>query len=110
MDFEQIIYDKADHIATITLNRPERMNAFTPTMINEWYAALLDAHADPEVRVVIVTGAGRGFCAGADVSGRGPIGNLMNRDQTLVENRNFLRDGVQRIPRLRSWRSRTSPR
>ena len=100
MDFEQIIYEKADHIATITLNRPERMNAFTPTMINEWYSALLDAHTDPETRVVIVSGAGRGFCAGADVSGRGPIGNLMDRDRSLVENRNFLRDGVQRIPRL----------
>jgi 2-(1,2-epoxy-1,2-dihydrophenyl)acetyl-CoA isomerase len=100
VDFEQIIYEKADRIATIILNRPERMNAFTPTMINEWYAALLDAHTDPEVRVVILTGAGRGFCAGADVSGRGPIGNLMNRDRSLVENRNFLRDGVQRIPRL----------
>ena len=100
MDFEQIIYDKADHIATITLNRPERMNAFTPQMIDEWYQALLDAHTDPDVRVVILTGAGRGFCAGADVSGRGPIGNLMQRDRTLVENRNFLRDGVQRIPRL----------
>ncbi len=100
MDFDQIIYEKADYIATITLNRPERMNAFTPTMIDEWYAALLDANTDTEVRVVIVTGAGRGFCAGADVSGRGPVGNLMDRDRTLVENRNFLRDGVQRIPRL----------
>jgi len=100
MDFEQITYDKADGIATITLNRPERMNAFTPTMINEWYAALLDAHTDADIRVVILTGAGRGFCAGADVSGRGPIGNLMNRDRSLVENRSFLRDGVQRIPRL----------
>jgi 2-(1,2-epoxy-1,2-dihydrophenyl)acetyl-CoA isomerase len=100
MDFEQIVYEKADNIATITLNRPERMNAFTPKMIDEWYAALLDAHTDPETRVVIVTGAGRGFCAGADVSGRGPIGNLMDRDRSMVENRNFLRDGVQRIPRL----------
>jgi 2-(1,2-epoxy-1,2-dihydrophenyl)acetyl-CoA isomerase len=100
MDFEQITYEKADHIATITLNRPERMNAFTAQMIDEWYAALLDANTDQEVRVVIVTGAGRGFCAGADVSGRGPIGNLMDRDRTMVENRNFLRDGVQRIPRL----------
>lgn len=100
MDFEQITFDKADGLATITLNRPERMNAFTAQMIDEWYAALLDANTDPDVRVVIITGAGRGFCAGADVSGRGPLGNLMQRDRTLVENRNFLRDGVQRIPRL----------
>jgi enoyl-CoA hydratase/carnithine racemase len=70
MNFEQIIYDKSDNIATITLNRPERMNAFTAVMIEEWYAALLDAHTDPDVRAVIVTGAGaRGFCTGADVGG-----------------------------------------
>jgi len=100
MDYEEIIYEKADGIATITLNRPERMNAFTGKMIGEWLAALTDAHHDDEVKVVIVTGAGRGFCAGADVRGGGPIGNLMDRKRTLVENRNFLRDSVQRIPRL----------
>jgi 2-(1,2-epoxy-1,2-dihydrophenyl)acetyl-CoA isomerase len=100
MGFEEVIYEKSDGVATITLNRPERMNAFTSTMIDEWYAALLDAHGDRDVRVVIVTGSGRGFCSGADVRGGGPIGNLMDRDRTLVENRNFLRDSVQRIPRL----------
>ncbi|MDO8617105.1 MAG: enoyl-CoA hydratase-related protein [Dehalococcoidia bacterium] len=99
MDFEQIIYDKSEGIATITLNRPERMNAFTPKMLDEWYAALLDSHADPEVRAVIVTGAGRGFCSGADVTG-GPLQGLMDPSRTPVENRNFLRDSVQRIPRL----------
>jgi 2-(1,2-epoxy-1,2-dihydrophenyl)acetyl-CoA isomerase len=99
MDFEQIIYDKSEGVATITLNRPERMNAFTPKMLDEWYAALLDSHTDPEVRAVIVTGAGRGFCSGADVTG-GPLQGLMDRNRTPVENRNFLRDSVQRIPRL----------
>jgi len=59
MAYEQIIYEKADGIATITLNRPERMNAFTPQMLDEWYTALLDAHTDADVRVVILTGAGR---------------------------------------------------
>ncbi len=44
MDFELITYDKSDGIATITLNRPDRMNAFTGQMIEEWYTALLDAH------------------------------------------------------------------
>ncbi|HEU4758381.1 MAG TPA: enoyl-CoA hydratase-related protein [Dehalococcoidia bacterium] len=99
MDFEQIIYEKADGIATITLNRPERMNAFTPQMLDEWLAALQDAHVDADVRVVIVTGSGRGFCTGADVSG-GAAASLMDRSRSLAENRNFLRDSVQRIPRL----------
>ena len=100
MDFELITYDKSDGIATITLNRPERMNAFTGQMINEWYAALLDAHEDRDTKVVIVTGSGRGFCAGADVGGKGPLGGLQDQKRTPAENRNFLRDGVQRIPRL----------
>ncbi|MCH7838262.1 MAG: enoyl-CoA hydratase, partial [Chloroflexi bacterium] len=55
MDFEQILYDKTDNIATITLNRPDRMNAFTPTMIREWTLALEDARTDGEVRAVILT-------------------------------------------------------
>lgn len=99
MQFEQIIYEKSEGIATITLNRPQRMNAFTPQMLDEWLAALQDAHLDPDVRVIILTGAGRGFCSGADVAG-GPTEGLMDRSRSLVENRNFLRDSVQRIPRL----------
>ena len=70
MKFEQITTELADHVFTITLNRPERLNAFTTTMGDELRAAFDDADADDEVRAVIVTGAGRGFCAGADL-GRG---------------------------------------
>ena len=99
MTYEQIAYEKADGIATITLNRPERMNAFTPVMLNEWLEALTDAHTDTDVRVVILTGAGRGFCAGADLSGGEGV-SLLHRSTTQVDNRNFLRDSVQRIPRL----------
>ncbi len=100
MEFEQIIFEKSEGIATITLNRPERMNAFTGQMLDEWYAALLDAHTDREVKAIIVTGSGRGFCAGVDLGGGGGARTLMERGTTLVENRNFLRDSVQRIPRL----------
>src|SRR3972149_9993729 len=61
MDFEQVRYEKSEGIATITLTRPERMNAFTPRMLDEWLAALQDAHLDGETRVIVLTGEGRGF-------------------------------------------------
>jgi enoyl-CoA hydratase/carnithine racemase len=67
MAYEQILYGVRDRIATITLNRPERLNAWTPLMGKELYAAFAGAAADDDVRVIIVTGAGRGFCAGADM-------------------------------------------
>ena len=71
MDYTQIIYEVADHIATVTLNRPDQLNAFTNTMMRELLDAFDRLDADDDVRVVIVTGAGRGFCAGADLSGGG---------------------------------------
>jgi enoyl-CoA hydratase/carnithine racemase len=63
----EVLIDKRDHIATITLNRPERLNAITFTMLEELSAALVDCNADRDVRVLILTGAGRGFCAGLDL-------------------------------------------
>ncbi len=71
MEYTQIIYSVDEHIATITLNRPDQLNAFTGRMMRELVAAFDEIDADDEVRVVIVTGAGRGFCAGADLSGGG---------------------------------------
>ncbi|MEA2482326.1 MAG: hypothetical protein QOC55_273 [Thermoleophilaceae bacterium] len=68
MDFEQIRYEVADGVLTITLNRPDRLNAFTETMMNELIAAFDASDADDDVRAVIVTGEGRGFCAGADLA------------------------------------------
>jgi enoyl-CoA hydratase/carnithine racemase len=70
-DFTEIRYEVADGIATITLNRPDQLNAFTATMCLELLAAFDRTDADDDVRVVIVTGAGRGFCAGADLSAGG---------------------------------------
>jgi enoyl-CoA hydratase/carnithine racemase len=67
MNYEQILYDVRDRIATITLNRPERLNAWTPRMGQELIDAFATAGHDDEVRVIMVTGAGRGFCAGADM-------------------------------------------
>ncbi len=71
MEYTQILYEVADRIATITLNRPDQLNAFTNTMMREIIDAFDRIDADDEVRVVIVTGSGRGFCAGADLSGGG---------------------------------------
>jgi enoyl-CoA hydratase/carnithine racemase len=71
MEFEQIRYEVADGVLTITLDRPDRLNAFTPTMAREVIAAFDAADADDDVRAVIVTGAGRGFCAGADLEAGG---------------------------------------
>ena len=69
--FETLLYDVADGVATITLNRPEKLNAFNAQMMRDMIAAFDATDADDAVRVVIVTGAGRGFCAGADLSAGG---------------------------------------
>jgi enoyl-CoA hydratase/carnithine racemase len=69
--FEQITAELAERILTITLNRPERLNAWTPIMASELIDAFERANADDEVGAIIVTGAGRGFCAGADLAGGG---------------------------------------
>ena len=68
MPYQTIRLDVADGIATITLNRPEKLNAVNGQMIDELIAAADQADADDAVRAVIVTGAGRAFCAGADLS------------------------------------------
>ncbi len=65
---ETVLYSVAEGVATITLNRPDRLNAWTREMGEGWSSALERAAKDPEVRAVIVTGAGKGFCAGADMS------------------------------------------
>jgi enoyl-CoA hydratase/carnithine racemase len=70
-EFETILVDVSDGILTITLNRPDRMNAFTPIMMAEMCAAFDMADADDAVRAVIVTGAGKAFCAGADLGAGG---------------------------------------
>jgi enoyl-CoA hydratase/carnithine racemase len=70
---EETLYQVSDRIATITLNRPDKLNAWTATMEQEVRAAVYAAEKDDNVRVIILTGAGRGFCAGADMSLLGSI-------------------------------------
>lgn len=71
MEFQDILYDVSEGIATITLNRPEKLNAFTGRMMHEIISALDITDADDNVKVVIFTGAGRAYCAGADLSSGG---------------------------------------
>ena len=81
MDFETIRYEVADRVLTITLNRPDRLNAWTPTMQSELIAALDAADADDEVRAIVFTGAGRGYCAGADLQGGGSTFDWRERER-----------------------------
>ena len=84
-DYAEIRYDVADHVATITLHRPDALNAFTPVMKQEMLDALDAADDDDDVRVVIVTGAGRAFCAGADLSAGGDTFDYRRRGGTATE-------------------------
>lgn len=68
-DFDHLLYDVADHVATITLNRPEKLNALIDPAYQELLRAFDLIDADDDVRAVIITGAGRGYCAGRDLSG-----------------------------------------
>jgi enoyl-CoA hydratase/carnithine racemase len=80
MDFEQILTDTSEGVLTITLNRPERLNAWTGRMGEELRAAFDLADDDDEVRAIIVTGAGRAFCAGADLESGGDTFDYSKRD------------------------------
>ncbi|MGB7183205.1 MAG: enoyl-CoA hydratase-related protein, partial [Burkholderiaceae bacterium] len=85
ISFETILYDVQDGIATITLNRPDKLNAFTSQMRLDICAALDKTDADDSVRVVIFTGAGRAFCAGADLSAGGKTFNYSERNDPVRE-------------------------
>ena len=98
MSYTQILLDKADGIATITLHRPEKMNAFTRVMMDEMIRAMDDIDADDSVRAVIITGHGdRAFCAGADLTpqGGGHVFSDPNEVEDLSDPR--VRDGGGRL-------------
>jgi enoyl-CoA hydratase/carnithine racemase len=103
MDYELIRYDVADGIATITLNRPEKMNALTSQMRVELVDAFDRVDADDAVKVVVMTGAGRAYCAGADISGgsKGFVGQreggVVNEDGSFNYDVDGARDGGGRL-------------
>ncbi|HXN87568.1 MAG TPA: enoyl-CoA hydratase/isomerase family protein, partial [Candidatus Binataceae bacterium] len=68
MDFKTILYDSREHVAKITINRPERMNGYDEQMVKEMLGAIDLARQDDDIRVLVITGTGRAFCAGGDIS------------------------------------------
>jgi enoyl-CoA hydratase/carnithine racemase len=92
MNYQEILYAVQDAVLTITLNRPDRLNAFTTRMMHELIDAFDRADADDAVRAIIVTGAGRGFCAGADLGSGGDTFNF--RGDEPIEHH---RDGGGRV-------------
>jgi enoyl-CoA hydratase/carnithine racemase len=88
-----LLYEVKDRIATITLNRPDKLNAFTGPMIDAWAGALAEAQRDDAVNVVLVTGAGRAFCAGGDV------GRMGQGAPTPLDHKNQLWENIHRVPR-----------
>jgi enoyl-CoA hydratase/carnithine racemase len=87
-----LLYDVKDGIATITLNRPERLNAFNGEMLDRWVEALQDARTNDDVKVVVLTGAGRAFCSGGDVGGMYERG-----EQSGYDHKRWL-EVVHRVP------------
>ncbi len=85
MSFETLTVETIDFVTTITLNRPDRLNALTITMANELYDVLHQLDQDDGTRVFVITGAGRGFCAGADLTARGSSTAQASNSPTLAE-------------------------
>src|SRR5689334_1086544 len=99
LDYTEILYNVDGGVATITLNRPEKMNAFSNKMILEWEDAIETARDDDDVRCVVVTGAGRGFCSGMDVGAEAGGSGVLRSERGPAERRNSLRYGVHRVAR-----------
>ena len=109
MNYEAIILEKKENIATITLNRPEKLNAISPQMTQELISALDDVDIDDEMRVLVLTGAGRGFCSGADIGGMpGGSESGLRTPRSAEDIRQGLIQGAGRIiPKLQKMQKPT---
>jgi enoyl-CoA hydratase/carnithine racemase len=85
MDYKEIIFESSNQIAIITFNRPDNLNAMTPRMMGEFWDAIRKVEDDPDLRVTILTGAGRGFCAGQDLSSGGSTFDELDTPQEAAE-------------------------
>ena len=120
MTYTDILYDVDNFIATITLNRPDKLNAWTSEMDADVRHAIDKAAVENSVRAIVLTGAGRGFCAGADMSrlskisaGQRPSGNVSRRPRQIrqlrAEIQLYARIRRSRFSRRSTARSRASP-
>jgi enoyl-CoA hydratase/carnithine racemase len=94
---DELLFTIDDGIATIRLNRPERLNAFTAPMLDAWAEAIESSKRDPRVRVVVLTGTGRGFCSGGDVRA---MGERHQHGESAFERKTSVHERIHRIPRL----------
>ena len=93
---ETVLFEKKEGVATVTLNRPDRLNAVNDEIRAGLREKLDDACKDDDVKVIIVTGAGRGFCAGADMAGLAATSEgKSQRDQVVAEERNYATNNVK---------------
>ncbi len=109
MDYQTIVLEKREYIAVLTLNRPEKLNAISSQMTEELVSALDDVDEDDQVRVLVITGAGWGFCSGADV---GRMAGGAQRGAGAVRGAEEIRQGLTRsagrvIPRLQKMKKPT---
>lgn len=94
---DELLFTVEVGIATIRLNRPERLNAFTPAMLDAWGDAIEAAKRDAAIKVVVLTGTGRGFCSGGDVRA---MGERHKDGETAFERKTAVHERIHRIPRL----------
>src|SRR5579863_8413180 len=100
MAYEAILYDKHEHVAVLTLNRPERLNAISAAVREEVHAGVQAAQDDDEVRALIITGEGRGFCSGADLSGAPPAGGGELSQNTRLDEDGWVGRWARRFARF----------
>ena len=99
-----LLFSVKDHVAYITMNRPDSLNAFSEEMIVEWIKALEEVRDSDDIRVVVLSGNGRGFCAGADITEMSKGSGLFNSSEdissTALNRKNSIWKKVQRVPLL----------
>ena len=97
MAYETVILEKQDHVAKLTLNRPHRLNAVNDQMFGELNEALREISVDDEIRVMVITGAGRAFCASADIKDQRQEGDRLLSRRKPYQTWSFIRKGPQAV-------------